>query len=110
MAMLGKELEGHIMSGALKESWASWRDAHGFGILCVISQRGECFIIVPSPTETPLAHPGDPPWRGLSESGLRGDLAKRGVSNGEVDEAIQMAREWATTITGSGSSLWPLAD
>lgn len=98
------------MSGALKKSLASWRDAHGFAILCILSPRGERFVVVPSTPDTPLALQGEPPWLGMSELELRDSLAERGLSSGDVDEAVQMAREWATTITGSGSALWPLAD
>ena len=98
------------MFGALKKSLASWRDAHGFGILCILSPDGERFVVVPSPPETPLALRGLPPWRGMSEAGLRAHLLETELSESDIDEAVQLSRDWATTISGSGSALWPVSD
>lgn len=97
------------MSGALKQSLASWRDAHGFGILCIRSPRGERFVVVPASADIPLHLQGAPPWLGISESQLRTQLAEKGFCDSDADDAVQLAREWATTITGSGS-LWPPSD
>jgi hypothetical protein len=93
------------MVGALNTSLASWREEHGFGILCIQSPDGERFVLVP---DAPLQ--GVPPWRGLSEAGLRAHLTATGLSNADVEAAVELSREWATTITGSGSPLWPLSD
>jgi len=98
------------MLGALKKSLASWRDEHGFGILCILSPDGERFVVVPSSSDTPPALEGVPPWRGMSEADLRAHLADIGLSNADVDGAVELSREWATTITASGSSRWPISD
>jgi hypothetical protein len=98
------------MSGALKKSLASWREAHGFTILCILSPNGERFVVVPSAADVPLALHGTPPWPAISESNLREHLNASGMSSNDVDEAVQLSRDWATTISGSGSALWPLAD
>ncbi len=97
------------MFGALKKSLASWQDEHGFGILCILSPDGERFVVVPSWSNTPRAH-GVPSWRGMSEADLRAHLAGIGLSNADVDGAVELSREWATTTTGSGSALWPISD
>ena len=39
-------------------------------------------------------------WAEMSEPRLREYLVERGLSDSDVDEAIQLSREWATTITG----------
>jgi hypothetical protein len=98
------------MFGALKKSLAGWRDAHGFGILCILSPDGERFVVVPSPPGTPLDLQGVPPWRGMSEANLRAHLVETGLSDSDIDEAVQLSRDWATTISGSGSALWPVSD
>jgi hypothetical protein len=98
------------MFGALKKSLASWSDEHGFGILCILSPDGERFVVVPSSSDTPLALQGVPPWRGMSETDLRVHLAGIGLSDADVDGALELSREWATTITVSGSALWPISD
>ena len=97
------------MFGALKNSLASWCEEHGFGVLCIVSPDGERFVVVPSSFDTPLAFQGVPPWRGMSEADLRAHLADLGMSNADVHEAVELSREWATTITGSGSALWPIS-
>jgi hypothetical protein len=90
------------MSGVLKRSLASWADAHGFRILCILSPKGERFVVVPSSAHVPLALQGAPPWPGVSEVALRAHLAKAGMSSQDIDEAVELSREWATTISGSG--------
>jgi len=95
------------MSGALTKSLASWREVHGFGTLCILSPLGEHFVVVPS-NEPLLALQGVPR---LSESELRAHLAEAGLSEADIDEAVQLSRDWATTFTGTkegGSVLWPL--
>jgi hypothetical protein len=96
------------MTAALKKSMESWREAHGFGIHCINSPRGEYFLIVPS--DAPRTRHGVPAWPGLSESKLRAHLAETGLSQAEVEEAIQLSREWATTVawrSEAASALWP---
>ena len=95
------------MSEALKKPLASWWEEHGFGILCILSPDSERFVVVPGTADT-LAPHGVPPWRGRSEAELRAHLAAVGLSEADVDEAVELSREWATSITGSGSALWPL--
>jgi hypothetical protein len=87
------------------KSLASWRDAHGFGILCIRSPLGERFVVVPS--EDPLsAWQESTDWTQFSESAFRAQLRDRKLSDVEADEAVQLAREWATTFEGSGNVLW----
>lgn len=97
------------MFEALKKSLAAWQDEHGFAILCILSPDGERFVVVRSSPDTPGALPGGPPWRGMSDADLRVHLAGIGLSNADIDEALELSREWATTITGSGSALWPIS-
>ena len=98
------------MSGVLKKSLASWRDAHGFSILCIHSPNGERFVVVPSSATVSPALQGAAPWPGMSEAALRAHLAETGLPSQDIDEAVQLSREWATTISGSGSALWPPQD
>ena len=96
------------MTEAWKKTMDSWREAHGFGILCIHSPGREHFVIVPS--DAPRTLHGVPAWPGLSESKLRAHLAETGLSEAEIEEAVQLSREWATTITWrseAGSALWP---
>jgi hypothetical protein len=96
------------MSEGLKSTLDSWRDAHGFGIHCILSPGREHFVIVPA--DAPLTRHGVPAWPGLSESKLRAHLAETGLSEGEIDEAIQLSRESATKVawrSEAGSALWP---
>ena len=68
------------MSGVLKKSLASWREAHGFGVLCIYSPRGELFL-VGSADEAQIADQGERglgSWAGISEPQLRQYLAERG--------------------------------
>jgi hypothetical protein len=104
------ERRKEIMSEALKKTLDSWRETHGFGIHCILSPGREYFIVVPS--DAPRTHHGVPAWPGLSELKLREHLAQTGLSETEIDEAVQLAREWATTITWkseAASALWPSA-
>jgi hypothetical protein len=88
-----------IMSGVLKKSLASWFEEHGFGILCIRSPLGEHFVIVPSDgSNVSLGL-----RRRISEDDVRTHLTQVGLSDMEADEAVDLAREWATTITGE----WP---
>ena len=98
------------MFGALKKSLASWQDEHGFAILCILGPDGERFVVVPASPDTPQAPHGGPPWRGMSEASLRAHLAGIGLSDADVEEALQLSREWATTVSASGSALWPITD
>jgi hypothetical protein len=88
------------VSEVLKKSLASWREAHGFGILCIISPAGEHFVVA-AQGAADHATPGLEAWAGMSEPQLREYLAERRFSDADSDDAIQLAREWATTITGS---------
>jgi hypothetical protein len=88
------------MSGVLKKSLASWSEKHGFGILCIHSPLGEHFAIVPADGTRARGLGGR-----IAEAGLRAHLTQVGLSAVEVDEAVDLAREWATTITGR----WPLS-
>jgi hypothetical protein len=97
------------MFGALKKSLGSWSDEHGFGILCIQGPDGERFVVVQSSSDRPVTLRGVPPWRAMSEADLRAHLAVVGLSDADVHEAVELSREWATTITGSGWALWPIS-
>jgi hypothetical protein len=91
------------MSGALKKSLASWREAHGFGILCIVSPEGEHFFVGPDEPQVGAGQVERDPasWAALSEPQLRQYLAGRGFSRADTDDAIELSRQWATTITGA---------
>ena len=67
-------------------------------------------VVVPSSASVPPSLQGAPPWPGMSEATLRAHLAETGLPDLDIDEAVQLSREWATTISGSGSALWPPQD
>jgi hypothetical protein len=98
------------MSGVLKKSLASWCDAKGFGLLCILSPRGERFVVVPAAPDIPVAQQEFSFLKNMSEPDLRTHLSQIGLSHADIDEAVQLSREWATTITGSGSVLWPISN
>jgi len=43
-----------------------------------------------------------------SESEFRSRLKQANLADAEIDEAVELAREWATTFEGSGQVLWHL--
>ena len=96
-----------IMPEALKKSLASWSEEHGFSILCVVGPGGERFIVVPAPGGVAASPQGDRSSSVMSERLLRTHLAEIGMSEPAIDDAVRLSREWATTVTGSGSLLWP---
>lgn len=90
------------MAGVLKKSLASWREANGFGILCIITPKGEHFLVGPGDASQVAAdHPehGLGNWAGMSETELRQYLADRGFSETDIDDATLLSRDWATTMT-----------
>ncbi len=100
-----------MASGALNRSLALWQEAHGFGILCIISPLGEHFVVHPAHeanAATDFAGRTVESWPPLSERQAKDWLAERGLSAIETEDAIRLAREWATTITGSGALAAPL--
>ena len=98
-------------SRALSRSLASWTEAHGFGILCIITPLGEHFAVHPSGDAAAFA--ADPSrlesWAHLSELEVKEWLVQRGLPSAEADDGIRLAREWATTITGAGALAVPIA-
>ena len=91
------------------KSLASWREAHGFGILCIVGPEGERFLVGPDESHVAAgSNEHDPAsWTSLSDTQLREYLVKeKGFSLHDADDAIQLFREWATTITGS--SVFPV--
>ena len=88
------------MSRIHETSLASWRAAHGFGILTIIDPRGEHFFVeVPNgagPTEVDRL-----PWVEMSEPQLRTYLGEKAFPDSEIDDAIRLSREWATTTTSA---------
>lgn len=91
------------MSGVLTKSLASWRKEHGFGILDIISPRGEYFLVETQAVTDPADFEA---WTEMSEPQLRAYLAGRGLSAADAGAAIQLFREWATTVTGG--SVFPM--
>lgn len=91
------EAGGQIMSGVSKKSLASWRDAHGFGILCIRGPLGERFVVVPSEDSLSVLQDASA-WMDTSESALRSRLKLAELSDAEIDEAVDLARAWATTF------------
>ena len=90
------------MTGVLPKSLASWSKQHGFGILCIISPFGEHFMIGPADEEqvaAEMAERGFDAWTRMSEAQVREYLAKRGFSAADTEEAIQLSRDWATTMS-----------
>lgn len=101
------------MSGVLKQSLASWSEAHGFLVLCLIAPEGEGFVVVQpdAAKAASLAAKGFRLWTAMAEGEMHEHLIQAGVSLGDTTEAIDLAREWATTVTrepGSPAVLWKL--
>lgn len=92
---------------AFKRSLASWLDAHGFGILCIRSPLGERFVI--SRPGEDLSVLQNATLTELSESAFRSRLEDENLSAAEIDEAVDLAREWATTFEGPGNVFWDAA-
>ena len=86
------------MGFAMKQSLAGWRREHGFGVLRAVDSDGEVFSVLASGLEVP-DHVRVQSWRGRSESALRQHLRACGRDEAEIDQAIQIAREWTTTRT-----------
>jgi hypothetical protein len=89
----------------LSRSLASWREAHGVGILCIVSPTGEHFAV--HSDTFPTDDRSMESWPHLSEGQARNWLLERGVSAVDADDAIGLAREWATSITGAGALARP---
>ena len=88
------------MPRILKTSLASWRATHGFAILNVIDPRGEHFLVeMPIAADSTAAN--QVPWVDMSEPQLRTYLGEKGFLDAAIDDAIRLAREWATTTTSS---------
>ena len=92
------------MPDAFKPALPSWRraaDANGFGILCIRSTEGERFAIG-STDPMKVADLSEKGFRvgvWVPEEELRGQLAHAGFSEHDIEASIQLARDWATTIT-----------
>jgi hypothetical protein len=91
------------MSGALTKSLASWHEAHGFRILCLVDPKGEHFFVGPDEVQKAAGQAEVDPasWTDMSEPQLRLYLAKKGFAASNTEDAIQLFREWATIFTGS---------
>lgn len=91
------------MSGLLTKSLASWHEAHGFRVLCLVDPKGEHFFVCPYEVQTAAGQAEMDPasWTDMSELQLRQYLAKKGLSASDTEDAIQLFREWATQFTGS---------
>ena len=79
-----------------ERSLASWRRDHGFGLLCIITPAGEHFLVETDPGP---GHDGAGTWGRMSDRELREHLAARGFSPADSDDAVQLSRQWATTVT-----------
>ena len=80
---------------------ASWRDAHGFNILCVNDERGEWFVVATADSGrfVDLNNCGIPVGVPFFEPEMIAQLVAHGFSNDEARAAISLAREWVTTVT-----------
>lgn len=81
---------------------ADWSEAHGLTILCIRGPEGELFWVGPvHQSQVPTGVGEDPfhQWTAMSASELRGHLRDGGLSEVQIDEGIELAREWATTVT-----------
>ena len=99
-----------ITSGPSTKSLASWHEAHGFRILCLIDPKGEHFFVGPDEVQQAAGQAEANPasWTDMSEPQLRQYLAKKGLSASDTEDAIQLFREWATRFTGSSVFPAPL--
>src|SRR5688500_2258337 len=88
------------MTGISQRSLASWREAHGFGILTISGPTGDHFLVEANVAADPSG-PAFGSWVDMSEAQLRQYLAERGFSIADTDDAIQLSRQWATTITSA---------
>jgi hypothetical protein len=86
---------------ALIQSQASWRKAHGFGVLCIHSPLGESFVVVPDDDALVTMQPS---WRRMSEIELRADVKGRGLTEDESTEAVELGCDWATTFSPEAGS------
>ena len=80
---------------------ASWREAHGFSILCVNDERGEWFVVATSDSGrfADLNNCGLPVGVPFFEHELTAQLVGHGFCDEEAHAAINLAREWVTTVT-----------
>ena len=79
-----------MSSGALSRSLASWKEAHGFGILCIITPLGEHFAVHPSGDAAAFAADQSrlESWAHLSELQVKEWLVQRGLPSAEADDGI----------------------
>ena len=92
------------MSGVSGKSLAAWREAHGFAILCIVGPEGERFLVGPDESQGAAGanEYSLDSWTGLTNAQLRLYLVEeKGFSLHDAEDAIELSREWATTITGS---------
>jgi hypothetical protein len=75
---------------------ASWRKDHGFGILCIVTAEGEHFLVETNPGSGP---DGLGTWARMSDREMREHIAARGFSPADSDDAVQLSRQWKTTVT-----------
>jgi hypothetical protein len=90
------------MTGVSSTSLASWAREHGFGILCIINPLGEHFVVGPADeaqAATEMSERGFEAWTWMSESQVRQYLAEKGFSASDTEDAIVLARDWATTMS-----------
>jgi hypothetical protein len=94
------------MSGVLRKSLPSWREAAaatGFGILCLRNEDGEWFT-VSAVNETKvgiLADVGLHPGVMVSEIELLKKLTQAAMSEADANAWIGLAQKWATTFRHS---------
>ena len=84
-----------------------WQEAFGadpFVILCCRFPEGERFMVVPSDSEkrTTVETMGLPVAAFVTETDLRVALTRAGLSEQDATTRIQLAHEWATTVSRIG--------
>lgn len=97
------------MSGVSRKSSPSWREAAtatGFGILCIKSEKGECFTVsaVNAMKTAILADVGLRPGVMVSEAELLKKLAFTSMPETDAQAWIRLSRAWATTFTHSNKA------
>jgi hypothetical protein len=100
-----------MMSAILKKSLAASVEERGFGVLCVRDSQAERFIIIPAEkaNAADLIQQGLRLWELVSEADALAQLTLAGLTESDIDAVMNLAREWATTVTrkpGSPHVLW----
>lgn len=86
-----------------------WQEAFGadpFVVLCCCLPDGEQFMVVPADRgkESRVEAMGLPVAAFVTETDLRSGLTRAGLSEWDATTRIQLARDWATTVSHPDTS------